>query len=127
MKKFLAVKQCGGSKSPSPNDFNFNFIRTNWDIIGVDISEAKQYFYETGYIPGCNASFITSTPKRQNSITLGDYRPISLVGCIYKLIAHILTNRLKGVLKNVIDKKQSVFLSGRGLLDRVLVANETVD
>jgi len=50
-----------------------------------------------------------------------------LVGCVYKLIAKILANRLKGVLENVIDKKQSAFLSGRGLLDSVVVANETVD
>ena len=66
-------------------------------------------------------------PKRQNPITLGDYRPISLVGCVYKLIAKILANRLRGVLENMINKKQSEFLSRRGLLDSVLIANETVD
>jgi len=60
-----ATKQCGGSKSPGLDGFNFNFIRTNWDIIGADISEAIQCFYETGYIPrGCNESFITLIPKR---------------------------------------------------------------
>ena len=122
------VKQCRGSKSPGPDNFNFNFIRTNWDIIGADISETIQCFYETGYIPrGCNASFITLIPKRQNPITLGDYRSISLVGCVYKLIAKIIANILKGVQENVIDKKQSAFLDRRGLLDSVLVANEIVD
>ena len=87
-----------------------------------------QCFYETGYIPrGSNASFITLIPKKESPISLGDYRPISLVGCVYKLIAKILTNKLKGVLENVIDMKQSAFLSGRGLFDSVLIANETVD
>jgi len=46
---------------------------------------------------------------------------------MWKVIAKILANRLKGVLPKVIDKHQAAFLSGRGLLDSVLIANETVD
>jgi len=85
-------------------------------------------FYETGYIPkGYNASFITLIPKRENASNLCDYIPISLLGCVYKVIVNILVNRLKGVLQNVIDKHQSTFLRGRGLFDSVLIANETFD
>jgi len=62
-------------------------------------------------------------PKKSSPVTLNDYRPISLVGCLYKIIAKILVNRLKMVLQNVIDKYQSAFLNGRGLLDNVLIAN----
>ena len=116
------LNQCGGSKSPGPDGFNFNFIKHNWEIIGEDIKSALFSFYESGYIPrDCNASFITLIPKCENPSELGDYRPISLVGCVYKLILKILANRLKRVLEKVIDKNQSVFLSGRGLLDSVLI------
>jgi len=66
-------------------------------------------------------------PKCKNPSDLGDYRPISLVGCVYKMIAKILANRLKRVLNKIIDINQSTFLSGRGLLDSVLIANKTVD
>jgi len=43
------------------------------------------------------------------------------------VISKVLANRIKRVLPSVIDKYQSSFLSGRGLLDNALVANEIVD
>ena len=76
-----AVKQCGGTKSPGSNGFNFFFIKTNWEIMGDDIYKAIHSFHEFGYIPkGCNTSFITLIPKKVNPGNFGDSRPISLVG-----------------------------------------------
>jgi len=56
-----------------------------------------------------------------------DYRPISLVGCTYKIISKILSNRLKSVLPKIINYSQSTFIKGRRLLDSILVANEVVE
>ncbi|XP_057432258.1 uncharacterized protein LOC130725012 [Lotus japonicus] len=55
---------------------------------------------------------------------LSDYRPISLVGCAYKIVSKVLANRIKKVLPSVINEAQSAFLEGRGLMDSVVVANE---
>ncbi|GKA99182.1 RNA-directed DNA polymerase, eukaryota, reverse transcriptase zinc-binding domain protein [Tanacetum coccineum] len=40
-----------------------------------------------------------------------DFRPISLIGSIYKIIAKILTNRLVGVLGDIVNEVQFDFLS----------------
>jgi len=45
----------------------------------------------------------------------------------YKILSKVLANKLKKILPSVIDLNQSAFLEGRGLLDSILVANETVD
>lgn len=49
------------------------------------------------------------------------------MGCVYKILSNVLANRLKKVLPRVIDANQSTFLGGRGMLDSILAANETVN
>ena len=45
---------------------------------------------------------------------------------VYKLISKVLANRLKRVLDAVIDESQSTFISGRLIIDNVIVAFETM-
>jgi len=66
-------------------------------------------------------------PKVENPQQLGEFRPISLVGCLYKIISTALSLRLKKVIGKIIDARQSAFLEGRGLMDSVLVANEVME
>lgn len=57
---------------------------------------------------------------------MSDYRPISLVCFKYKIIAKLLTQRLKKVLPKLILDFQSAFVSRRQILDGVLIANKVV-
>jgi len=111
---FEVVSQCGSSKCPGPDGFNFFFIKSNWEIIGKDVVRAILFFQSSGYfLRGCNASFITLVPKKANPSELNEFRPISLVGCIYKILSKVLANRLRKVLPSIIDVHQSAFLGGR--------------
>ena len=56
-----------------------------------------------------------------------DFRPISLVGSLYKLLAKILANRSKRVVGKVISNSQHAFVEGRQILDVVLIVKEALD
>ena len=66
-------------------------------------------------------------PKVRDSSKLEQYRPISLVGAMYKIISKVLASRMKKVLPSLIDERQSAFVKERGILDSVLMANEVVE
>ena len=55
---------------------------------------------------------------------MDDYRPISLVGCIYKIISKILAKRVKSVVPKIIGSSRSTFIKGRGLLDNNEIVEE---
>jgi hypothetical protein len=74
-----------------------------------------------------NATFVALIPKKQNATNIRDYRPISLVGSIYKILSKVLANRLKLVLDGLVSESQNAFVGGRQTPDSVLIANECLD
>lgn len=79
-----AIWGCGAEKAPGPDGYTFKFIKEKWECMKDDIIRYIRHFEKTRlFSKGCNSSFITLVPKVKDPISLTDYRPISLIGCIY--------------------------------------------
>ncbi|GJU81763.1 putative RNA-directed DNA polymerase, eukaryota, reverse transcriptase zinc-binding domain protein [Tanacetum coccineum] len=122
-----AVWDCGGGKAPGPDGFTFKFIKQYWDTIGKDfIDMIKTFEIDSHILRGCNSSFIALVPKNQNPLHIEDYRPISLIGCQYKVIAKLLANRLLQVVHTMVSDVQTTYIKGRHIIDGPLMVNETI-
>ncbi|GKC81947.1 nucleotide-binding alpha-beta plait domain-containing protein [Tanacetum coccineum] len=114
-------------KSPGPDGFSFSFYRHFWPVIEKDVFEAVDYFFMYGEIPnGCNSNFIALIPKILDANMVKDFRPISLIGSLYKIIAKILANRLVGVLGDLVNEVQSAFVADRQILDGPFILDEVL-
>ncbi|GJX01696.1 RNA-directed DNA polymerase, eukaryota, reverse transcriptase zinc-binding domain protein [Tanacetum coccineum] len=95
-----AVWECGTDKSSGPDGFTFGFYRRFWKVIEKDVVEAVTFFFCNGYFPKG--------------------------GCVYKIIAKVLANRLVPVLGNIVSEVQSAFIANRQILDGPFILNEIV-
>ncbi|GLT33525.1 hypothetical protein SLA2020_081070 [Shorea laevis] len=122
------LQSCEGSKAPGPNKYNFNLFKFMWNSVKEDFVDFFREFHQNSkLVRGLNSSFLALIPKKLSPKELTDFRPISLLRCVYKLLAKVLANRLKMVMSAIISETQSAFVGGRQLVGSVLTLNEVVD
>ncbi|GKB28623.1 putative RNA-directed DNA polymerase, eukaryota, reverse transcriptase zinc-binding domain protein [Tanacetum coccineum] len=123
-----AVWDCGSSKAPGPDGYSFAFVKKYWGTIQKDLYDFVNLFFASCVMPnGANSSFFTLIPKVNNPTLITDFRPISLIGIHYKIIAKILANRLSKVIDKIVSKEQSAFIVGRQILDGPVILSEIIE
>ena len=100
----FALVEMNGDKAPGLNGFTMAI------------------FYKKSFAKSLNTTFLVLIPKKSGAEDLRDFRPISLLGGLYKLLAKVLANRLKKVLDKVVSVDQNGFVRGKQILDSSLIA-----
>ncbi|KAL9672560.1 hypothetical protein QQ045_028811 [Rhodiola kirilowii] len=123
----LSLRECEGNKAPGPDGFNISFYKRFWNEVKPEVEGFIEEFSENGRLTReINQTFIALIPKVSSPQSLGDFRPISLVTSIYKILAKCLAKRLSSVLPHLISPNQSAFLANRSILDGIMITNELI-
>jgi hypothetical protein len=121
------VRHLPPDKAPGPDGFNGQFLKSCWHIIKDDIYQLLFDFHDGSLnIESVNMGYITLIPKVATPKTMNDYRPITLLNCVLKIVTKLLADRLQKVVLKIVHKNQYGFLKGRTIQDCLAWAFEFI-
>ncbi|KAK4848515.1 hypothetical protein QYF36_013977 [Acer negundo] len=104
-------------------DFNTVLDPSKRVGVGYDMGSVRR---DASIVRDLNRAFIALIPKVDNPNSLKDYRPISLVNAMYKILAKVLANRLKKSMDSIIGESQMAFINNRQISDSFVIAEQIV-
>lgn len=88
---------------------NYDGILQNWKI-----GEKHQFVFHIAYT------------KNDNTNDISEFKPICLVISLYKIVAKVISRRLREVISVVVSDTQCAFIRERQIFDGILITNEII-
>ena len=109
------MKKCRSDASPGSSGFTGAFYKLFWRNLKTFIVNSLNFAYESGNLSiSQKLGIIILLPKPdKDKLLLSNWRPISLLNHIYKILSGALAERIKPVLPHIIHNDQKGFVSGR--------------
>ena len=116
----IAISELKEGKSPGIDGIPLEFYKTFWEDLKEILTELFIFILESNTIPNeAKTSAISLIPKTKEKTKLDNWRPISLLCVDFKILAKILTNRIKPVLNRIINPYQTGGLKERNITDNL--------
>jgi hypothetical protein len=123
-----AVNDLHAEKAPGPDSFVGDFFKKCWHIISTDLLAAMNQMHalKGGNWRLLNSASIVLLPKKNDAVEAKDYRPVSLLHSVTKLLCKMMANRLAPELHNLVSPGQSAFIKGRSIQDNFLYVRNVI-
>lgn len=106
------------SKASDPDGITVEILTFHWNTIRDDVlAEALHFFRNRCMLPPLNHTSLVLILKSDETSRLEDFRPISCLGVMYKMISKLLANRISTMFTNLIDPSQMAFVKGRRIIN----------
>lgn len=109
------IMEMHAEKAPRPDGYTGLFFKRCWRIIMADLMRAlyKLFCSNGQHFNRRNSAIITLLPKKEDPMSLKDYRPISLIHSISKNFTKLLVSRLAKWISEIVSPAHSAFIKKR--------------
>jgi hypothetical protein len=116
------IRALPADKAPGPDGFTVEFFRACWPILKHDLMRVIDAFSELSVdnLGIINSANIVLLPKNEGADTVTDFRPISLIHIVPKIIAKAMAIRLQPKMNDIISPCQSAFIKSRSIHDNFM-------
>ena len=117
-----ALRRMQPGKSPGKDGIPADLYRICAQAVAPVMAAVFTAIGEHGVLPhGFLDGVITVLFKKDDALDPANYRPITLLGADYRVLARVLAQRLGPVLDRFLGPEQSAFLPGRHIGDDILL------
>ncbi|KAJ4772981.1 LINE-1 reverse transcriptase, partial [Rhynchospora pubera] len=122
-----AVMGLANNKASGPDGLPNEFCKFNWDLVKQDLLALFNSLHNgTLDLTAANRANIVLLRKEDEAERLSDFRPISILCYLPKLISKVLNNRLAIYLPSIISSTQTGFIRGRLISENFIAAREII-
>ena len=123
-----AIKALAKDVCPRLDGLGVQWYIQYWDLIGDGLTKAYQHILDSGNMPQeWNEGLIYMIPKTNGQLEeLRNWRPITLLNVIYKILAKTIARRLQPYLSELIHDSQTGFIQERSIFDNIFLFWEMV-
>jgi hypothetical protein len=123
-----AIHALPKGKAPGHDGIPMEFFQKCANEVAPTLLKAFTVMLDTGGASAfINKGLITLIPKSGDHSKLGNWRPITLLGSAYKILAKALARRIQAFLPDIIRPNQTGFIEGRSILDNTFIAQDSLD
>ncbi|XP_048624020.1 uncharacterized protein LOC125592699 [Brassica napus] len=98
-----------------------------WETVGEEAIICGKQFLTSAFLPAtANSTILSLVPKFPGASRISDFRPISCLNTVYKVISCLLVARLKPILQHLVLPCQTSFVKDRLLVENTILASELI-
>jgi hypothetical protein len=122
-----AIKALPKGKAPGHDGIPMEFFHEYPDEVAPTLLQAFTAMLSSGATSAyINKGLIILIPKTGDRAKLSNWRPITLLSSIYKILVKTFVGRIQSALTHIIKPNQTGFVEGRSILDNVFMAQEAL-
>src|SRR3990167_2255339 len=122
-----ALKNVNPHKSPGPDGLSFRVYQNLDSSSKTALLNTFNEFLHGKTIPSeWKTGTIITLFKKDDPTDIGNYRPITLLNCDYKLLSKMVTIRLNAILDPLIDNGQIGFMQNRLIYDNIIALDTMI-
>jgi hypothetical protein len=123
----IALEGANKNSAAGMDGLSTRFISRFWSHFRMPLHKYTGAAFQNGVLTNSfRCSIIKLIPKKGNAGDIKKWRPISLLGCLYKVISRAVNNRLKSVINRFTSRAQKGFTNHRYIQEVLINVAEKI-
>ncbi len=123
----LSIEKCNVRSAPGIDGLNNYFIKKFWHLLRIPLLNYSNFCLVEGHLTtNFRSASIKLIPKKGDLTSIKNWRPISLLSNLYKILSRAINARLNSIVNRICSRAQKGFNSQRYTQEVLINVLETI-